>query len=93
MKKFLSKEIHLHERLTINQLLALHTYQKNYHGDIYLLLNHKTITLENLANLVSLSLTITPKSKIQLIVEGENAQEALDELTECIYREVYIFAN
>ncbi|MGP4041024.1 hypothetical protein ACTWP4_14170 [Gracilibacillus sp. D59] len=93
MKEFLSKDFHLDKRLTINQLLALHTYQKNYRVKVYLLINHETITLENLANLVSFSLTMSPKCKIKLIVEGENAQVTLEELTKCLQQEVYIIAN
>ncbi|MGN8644535.1 hypothetical protein ACTNEO_00435 [Gracilibacillus sp. HCP3S3_G5_1] len=93
MKEFLSKDIYLHERLTIQQLLAIHTYQKRYHGDIYLVINYETITLENLPKLVSFSLTMNPKCKLQIIVEGENARKALNELTRCIQMEEYHIAN
>ncbi|MFD2656535.1 hypothetical protein [Gracilibacillus thailandensis] len=85
MKKFLSKSLELNVRLSINQLLALHTYQKNYQGHIYLLFNHDMITLESLPSLVSFSLTMNPRCEIQLIVEGENPQQTLNDLTKCIH--------
>ncbi|WP_163583436.1 hypothetical protein [Gracilibacillus saliphilus] len=93
MKKFLSKNIELNERLSINQLLALHTYQKNYKGHIYLLFNHDMITLESLPRLVSFSLTMNPKCELQLIVEGKNPQQTLNDLTKCIHLKKYKIAQ
>ncbi|UOQ46993.1 hypothetical protein MUN88_12940 [Gracilibacillus caseinilyticus] len=78
MKEFLSEKLQLQETLTVNEAISIHSYQKNYNGDIYLLANHEIVELTNLTELVTFSLLLNEGNEIQIIVEGPNAKTAIN---------------
>ncbi|SER44202.1 hypothetical protein SAMN04487944_104135 [Gracilibacillus ureilyticus] len=80
MKEFKSKTITLNKKLSINEVLSIHLYEKIYSGNIYLLHNHELINTKHLPDLVTFSLLVEEETEIKCVVEGPNPEEALEEV-------------
>ncbi|WP_058308097.1 hypothetical protein [Gracilibacillus massiliensis] len=93
MKKILSKKVMLEEKLNMNQIIALHTYEKSYNGSIYILANHEILTLGNLPRLVTFSLLTNRNCQLHFIVEGENPNRALEDINTYLTPNTYHIAN
>ncbi|UOQ86450.1 hypothetical protein [Gracilibacillus salinarum] len=78
MKEFLSEKLQLQEKLTVNEALSLHSYQKDYDGNIYLLANHEMVELKSLTELVSFSLLLNEGNEMQIIVEGPDPEATIN---------------
>ena len=81
MKEISSTAVVLEHTPSLNEMLSLHQFAKNYNGTIYLLANHHVIKIDELAKLVSFLLTVRDKQEMRIIVEGLRVQRTLKKLT------------
>ncbi|SHM39939.1 hypothetical protein [Gracilibacillus kekensis] len=93
MKKILSEKVVLEEKLNMNQLINLHTYEKSYNGSIYILANHEVTPLGDLPRLVTFSLLTSTNCEIHFIVEGQKPNQALEDITTFLTPDTYHIAN
>ncbi|GAE94228.1 hypothetical protein JCM21714_3368 [Gracilibacillus boraciitolerans JCM 21714] len=93
MKKFLSTQVTLEEKLSMKQIISFFQYEKNYNGSIYILGNHQMISLHDLPGLVAFSLLTSADCDVQFVVEGINPEQALEDLQNYLTTDGYYLVN
>ncbi|WP_051348440.1 hypothetical protein [Peribacillus kribbensis] len=81
MPEITSANIHIYEKLPMRNILSLFQAIKAYKGNVYLHCGHRTIDAKNLSKLVSFLLTMNNCSDVKIIIEGQQVQSKLMELS------------
>ena len=75
-----STELSIHKQITLPQLMCIAQYAKNYNGTIKIARKNQEINVKNISSLTAFFLTLGKDAHIKILVKGENAQEAIDQI-------------
>ena len=75
-----STELSIHKQITLPQLMCIAQYAKNYNGTIKIARKNQEINVKNISSLTAFFLTLGKDAHINILVKGENAQEAIDQI-------------
>ncbi|KUP09530.1 hypothetical protein Q73_02615 [Bacillus coahuilensis m2-6] len=80
MSEIYSRKVTMNQSLSMQQVLKLYHFAKDYNGHIYFIERHKKIALSSLPKLVSYFLTSKDKRTFKIVIEGTETNEAFDAL-------------
>jgi phosphotransferase system HPr-like phosphotransfer protein len=75
-----SSELSIHKQITLPQLMCIAEYAKNYNGTIKLATENQEINVNDIPSLTAFFLTLGDNAQIEVLVKGENAQEAIEQI-------------
>ena len=75
-----SSELSIQQQITLPQLMCIAEYAKNYNGTIILATENQKINVKNISSLTAFFLTLGEDATIEVLVKGENAQEAIEQI-------------
>ncbi|PLT31253.1 HPr family phosphocarrier protein [Peribacillus deserti] len=82
MTEIISASVLIEEKLTMSQIMSFYQASKLFEGNVYMHCSHKIVDAKKLSKLVSFMLTVDEHSAIKIILEGQEVQGKLTELTE-----------
>ena len=75
-----SSELSIQKQITLPQLMCIAQYAKNYNGTIKLVRKNQEINVRNISSLTAFFLTLGKDAHIKVLVKGENAEEAIEQI-------------
>ena len=75
-----SSELSIQKQITLPQLMCIAQYAKNYNGTIKLVRKNQEINVKNISSLTAFFLTLGNDANIRVIVKGENAEGAIEQI-------------
>lgn len=75
-----SSELSIQKQITLPQLMCIADYAKNYNGTIKLATKNQEINVNDIPSLTAFFLTLGTDAQVKVLVKGENAQEAIEQI-------------
>ncbi len=75
-----SSELSIQKQITLPQLMCIADYAKNYNGTIKLATKSQEINVNDIPSLTAFFLTLGTDAQVNVLVKGENAQEAIEQI-------------
>lgn len=75
-----SSELSIQKQITLPQLMCIAQYAKNFNGTIKLVRNTQEINVKDISSLTAFFLTLGTDAHVKVLVKGENAQEAIEQI-------------
>ena len=75
-----SSELSIQKQITLPQLMCIAQYAKNYNGTIKLVRKNQEINVKNISSLTAFFLTLGKDAHIKVLVKGENAEDAIEQI-------------
>jgi phosphotransferase system HPr-like phosphotransfer protein len=75
-----SSELSIQKQITLPQLMCIADYAKNYNGTIKLSTTNQEINVNDIPSLTAFFLTLGTDAQVKVLVKGENAQDAIEQI-------------
>ncbi|WNB93637.1 HPr family phosphocarrier protein [Bacillus sp. NEB1478] len=81
MKQICSKKVKVSAKFTVNKALEIMQFIKDFNSQLFLSKNGMTVHATGLSQLVSFFLTLKEGDSFLYIIEGADAESAMDKMT------------
>lgn len=90
MKEIMSSNVMVQKRFTMKKMLEIYQATNRLDGATYLYSRQKAVEATSLSKLVSFLLTVEPNTTLKIIMEGNDVEPKLNQLTKLLTNEASV---
>lgn len=90
MKEIMSSNVLVQKRFTMKKMLEIYQAANRLDGATYLYSRQKAVEATSLSKLVSFLLTVEPNTTLKIIMEGNDVEPKLNQLTKLLTNEASV---